>query len=113
MPAAEEPEGKRHLLISRTWAQIALLVFVVGFFVLVYLGYRTYQDDPPVPERVVDPGGQVVFTGDDVRAGQKVFLSHGLMEYGSIFGHGAYLGPDFTADYLHRRLSAPLLPIGA
>ena len=34
--------------------------------------------------------------------GQKVFLHHGLMEYGSIFGHGAYLGPDFTADYLHR-----------
>jgi nitric oxide reductase subunit B len=24
------------------------------------------------------------------------------MEYGSIFGHGAYLGPDFAADYLHR-----------
>jgi hypothetical protein len=24
------------------------------------------------------------------------------MEYGSIYGHGAYLGPDFTADYLHR-----------
>jgi len=24
------------------------------------------------------------------------------MEYGSIFGHGAYLGPDFTADYLRR-----------
>ena len=34
--------------------------------------------------------------------GQKVFLESGLMEYGSIFGHGAYLGPDFTADYLHR-----------
>ena len=26
----------------------------------------------------------------------------GLMEYGSAFGHGAYLGPDFTADYLRR-----------
>ena len=24
------------------------------------------------------------------------------MQFGSIFGHGAYLGPDFTADYLHR-----------
>ena len=24
------------------------------------------------------------------------------MEYGSVFGHGAYLGPDFTADYLRR-----------
>jgi nitric oxide reductase subunit B len=30
------------------------------------------------------------------------FLRNGLMEYGSIFGHGAYLGPDFTADYLRR-----------
>ncbi len=46
--------------------------------------------------------GRTVYTGDDIRAGQKVFLHHGLMEYGSIFGHGAYLGPDFTADYLHR-----------
>jgi nitric oxide reductase subunit B len=24
------------------------------------------------------------------------------MEYGSVFGHGAYLGPDYTADYLRR-----------
>jgi len=40
-------------------------------------------------------------TGEDVLAGQEVFLKNGLMEYGSIFGHGADLGPDFTADYLH------------
>ena len=46
--------------------------------------------------------GQLLFTGEDVSAGQEVFLKNGLMEYGSIFGHGAYLGPDFTADYLHR-----------
>jgi nitric oxide reductase subunit B len=102
MPAAEQPDGKRDLIVSRLWVQVALLVFVVGFFVLVYLGYRTYQDDPPIAERAVDPNGQVVFTGADVDEGQKVFLRHGLMEYGSIFGHGAYLGPDFTADYLHR-----------
>jgi nitric oxide reductase subunit B len=25
-----------------------------------------------------------------------------LMEYGSVYGHGAYLGPDFTAEYLHK-----------
>ena len=31
-----------------------------------------------------------------------MFLRNGLMQFGSIFGHGAYLGPDFTADYLHR-----------
>ena len=102
-PPAQQPKGgKRDLLVSRTWLQVAGIVFVAGFFVLVLLAYRTYQSDPPIPDRVVGPSGQEVFTGDDIRAGQKVFLHHGLMEYGSIFGHGAYLGPDFTADYLHR-----------
>src|SRR5262249_46711173 len=27
--------------------------------------------------------------------------SHGLMENGTIWGHGAYLGPDFSGEYLH------------
>ena len=44
----------------------------------------------------------VLFTRADILVGQGVFLRNGLMEYGSIFGHGAYLGPDYTADYLHR-----------
>ena len=102
-PAAQQPEsGKRALLVSRTWLQVAALVFVLGFFVLVLLAYRTYESDPPIPDRATDPAGNVVYTGSDVREGQKVFLNKGLMEYGSIFGHGAYLGPDFTADYLHR-----------
>jgi nitric oxide reductase subunit B len=112
-PAAQQREaGKRALLVSRTWVQVAGLVFVAGFFVLVFLAYRTYQSDPPVPDRVTRPGGQTVFTGDDIRAGQKVFLHHGLMEYGSIFGHGAYLGPDFTADYLHRSSRSVLDRLG-
>jgi nitric oxide reductase subunit B len=66
------------------------------------MGFLTYQSRPPTPQRVVSASGQTVFTGADIRAGQDVFLRNGLMEYGSIFGHGAYLGPDFTADYLHR-----------
>ena len=44
----------------------------------------------------------MLWTADDVSAGQQVFLRNGLMEYGSVFGHGAYLGPDYTADYLRR-----------
>ncbi len=24
------------------------------------------------------------------------------MEHGTLWGHGAYLGPDYTAEYLHR-----------
>ena len=93
---------RRPLLVSRTWVQACALVVLFGFAVLGFLAYRAYATDPPIAARVVSQDGQVLFTGEDVTAGQKVFLRNGLMEYGSVFGHGAYLGPDFTADYLHR-----------
>jgi nitric oxide reductase subunit B len=82
-----QPSGKRELIVSKTWLQVAALVVVVGFFVLGLLAYRTYQSDPPIPARAVDPSGATVYTQDDVSEGQKVFLRHGLMEYGSIFEH--------------------------
>jgi len=94
--------GKRALLVSNGWLQAVVVVVLFGFFVLGFLAYRTYTGEPPIPARVVDPAGHLIFTHDDVIAGQETFLRNGLMEYGSIFGHGAYLGPDFTADYLHR-----------
>jgi nitric oxide reductase subunit B len=97
-----EQSAKRKLLISKGWIQAIVIVVLCGFLILGMLAYRTYTDEPPIPSRVVDPGGQVLFTRADVIAGQELFLRNGLMEYGSIFGHGAYLGPDFTADYLHR-----------
>lgn len=97
-----EKTQSRRLLISKGWIQAVALVVVFGFFVLGLLAYLTYRDEPPIPARVMDPKGRVLFTRDDVVNGQGVFLRNGLMEYGSIFGHGAYLGPDFTADYLHR-----------
>ena len=52
---------------------------------------------------MVSETGQIVFTSEDILLGQRAFLTYGLMEYGSVYGHGAYLGPDFTADYLHRQ----------
>ncbi|MET0763149.1 MAG: cbb3-type cytochrome c oxidase subunit I [Thermoleophilaceae bacterium] len=94
--------ARREFLISKGWIQAAVLVVLVGFFVLGLLAYRTYQAQPPVPGRVVGPNGGVLFTGEDISRGQQVFLHNGLMEYGSVFGHGAYLGPDYTADYLRR-----------
>ncbi len=93
---------KRELLISRTWMQAVALVLLFGFFVLGFLAYRTYTSAPPLPAKVVDPQGLVLFTRADILAGQQVFLRNGLMEYGSVFGHGGYLGPDYTADYLRR-----------
>src|SRR5215210_3794952 len=94
--------GRRELLVSKAWVQAVALTFVFGFFLLGLIGYKTYSGQPPIPERVVDPTGHVVFTGENVRDGQKVFLKNGLMQYGSIFGHGGYLGPDYTSDYLRR-----------
>jgi nitric oxide reductase subunit B len=90
------------LLISKTWVQGMVLVILSGFFVMGLLAYRSYQAKPPVPQRTVDELGRVLYTARDVSEGQQVFLHNGLMEYGSVFGHGAYLGPDFTADYLRR-----------
>jgi nitric oxide reductase subunit B len=94
--------GRRELLVSKGWVQAVALVVLFGFFVLGLLAYRAYSGQPPIPDRVVDPSGRVIFTGEDVTAGQGVFLRNGLMQYGSVFGHGAYLGPDYTADYLRR-----------
>jgi nitric oxide reductase subunit B len=99
---AEYRPARRPFLISKGWIQAVVLVVLTGFFILGLLAYRNYMQKPPVPKRAVDPAGQVVWTKADVSHGQQVFLHNGLMEYGSAFGHGAYLGPDFTADFLRR-----------
>ena len=93
---------KRPLMISRGWIQAAAIVLIIGFFIMGVLAYYTYNDEPPIPNVVKDPNGTVLFTHADIMGGQQVFLRNGLMQYGSIFGHGAYLGPDFTTEYLHR-----------
>ncbi|MEO6204212.1 MAG: cbb3-type cytochrome c oxidase subunit I [Mycobacteriales bacterium] len=98
----ESRPARRGLLVNRWWVQASALVAAIGFFGLVLMGFMTYQSSPPIADKVLSESGQLVYTAADVRAGQDVFLKNGLMEYGSIFGHGGYLGPDFTADYLHR-----------
>jgi nitric oxide reductase subunit B len=96
--------GQRQpMVVSPRWLQGALLTYVVGFGILGYLALRVYQDHAPIPARIVTETGQTVLTADDIHRGQEAFLTYGLMEYGSVYGHGAYLGPDFTADYLHRQ----------
>jgi nitric oxide reductase subunit B len=97
------PRSKRSpLVVPQAWIQVALLTFVVGFAILGYLAYRVYADHPPVPREAVATDGKPLFSRHDVFRGQMVFEKYGLMEYGTIFGHGAYLGPDFTADYIER-----------
>ncbi len=88
--------------ISKAWRHGAVLVLIVGLSVLMFMGHNVYKGAPPIPDKVLDASGAVLYTGEDILAGQAVFQKYGLMDYGSVFGHGAYRGPDFTSDYLHR-----------
>lgn len=79
-----------------------LLVMVGSFSVLGYFGSEIYRQAPPIPNQVRTPDGRVLFTGQDIRDGQNVWQSIGGQEVGSVWGHGAYVAPDWTADWLHR-----------
>ena len=96
-----EAQATTPAVLSPWWKRAAIAAMVGGFAVLILITVKAYENAPPIPGKVVDPAGNVVFTKDDVTAGQQVFLKHGLMNNGTIWGHGGYLGPDFSAQYLH------------
>ena len=97
-------ESRSEIAISKGWVQGVALVLIFGFLVMGILAYRTYTDSMPLPQEVVGSSGEPVFTEPQITEGQQIFLRRGLQQYGSIVGHGAYLGPDYTAEYL--RLSS-------
>src|SRR5690606_17054602 len=86
------------------WLLIAVLA--VTFTLLGYLGREVYRQAPPIPERVVTTDGVLVSTQEKILDGQTAWQSVGGMQLGSIYGHGAYQAPDWTADWLHRELLA-------
>ena len=96
------------MVISKLWAQASVLTFLLGFTGLGILAALIYARQPPRPARVLAANGESLFTGEDIVAGQQLFQRRELMQFGTIYGHGAYLGPDFTAQYLHRAASSML-----
>ncbi len=86
---------------KKLWIAFALVVGI-SFAVLLYYGNQIYQQAPPVPERVTNEKGELLFTGEEIKDGQNIWQSVGGQEVGSVWGHGAYVAPDWTADYLHR-----------
>ncbi|MGJ7025979.1 nitric-oxide reductase large subunit [Petrimonas sulfuriphila] len=86
---------------KKLWIALSLVVGI-SFAVLLFYGNQIYQKAPPVPEQVVDESGNVLFTGSNIKDGQNVWQSMGGQEVGTVWGHGAYVAPDWTADYLHR-----------
>ena len=87
--------------LSPWWKNTLILTMIIGFTVLIWVSTKAYKDAPPIPRQVINTKGEIIFTKDGVQKGQQVFLKYGLMENGTIWGHGAYLGPDFSAEYLH------------
>ncbi len=85
---------------SKTKA-VLLFMLALAFGVLLFGGYMMNKEKPPIPRAAVVVGASI-FTGKDVIDGQNYFFSRGGQHMGSIWGHGAYLAPDWSADYLHR-----------
>lgn len=87
--------------MHRLWIAF-VLVLMVSFTILGWIGTRIHADKPPIAERVVTTDGTVLIDNGQIESGQNVWQSLGGMEVGSIWGHGSYVAPDWSADWLHR-----------
>jgi nitric oxide reductase subunit B len=81
---------------------IFLFILTVTFGVLIFGGYLINKSKPPVPAAVISPSGDTIITGKDIINGQNYYFSRGGQHIGTIWGHGSYLAPDWSADFLHR-----------
>ncbi len=79
-----------------------VLICIVTFTVLISAGAAIYKNAPPIPATVVSPRQEVILTQENIQLGQETYLARGGQHIGSIWGHGSYLAPDWTADVLHR-----------
>ena len=79
-----------------------IAVMVISFSVLGYYGAEIYHKAPPIPEKIITENGTLVFTDQDIKDGQNVWQSMGGHEVGTVWGHGSYVAPDWSADWLHR-----------
>jgi nitric oxide reductase subunit B len=86
---------------TKLWIGLSVVV-VFSFAVLGYFGREIYIQAPPLPSEVVTQNGGIVFTEQQIREGQNVWQSIGGQEVGTVWGHGAYVAPDWSADWLHR-----------
>jgi nitric oxide reductase subunit B len=64
-------------------------------------GWVTYEAAPPYPDRFIAPDGQQLSDREALFRGQNVWQRYGLMNLGSVWGHGTYRGNDYSATTLN------------
>jgi nitric oxide reductase subunit B len=77
---------------------ILIAIFVFSFAILGWGGTEIFRQAPPIPREVVTTDGQVLIAAGEISDGQNVWQAMGGMESGSIWGHGSYVAPDWSAD---------------
>lgn len=83
------------------WRGFAIIT-LISFSVLIFFGHEIYREKPPIPEKVITESGALLFTSQQIKDGQNVWQSIGGQEVGTVWGHGAYLAPDWSADWIHK-----------
>ncbi|HEX8613567.1 MAG TPA: nitric-oxide reductase large subunit [Telluria sp.] len=89
----------------KLWTWLAVIC-VLSFAVLGWVGTEIYLSAPPIPQQVTSRQGEVLFSEGQVQRGQQAWLSAGGQQLGSVWGHGSYIAPDWSADWLHREALA-------
>ncbi|MBI2380611.1 MAG: nitric-oxide reductase large subunit [Gammaproteobacteria bacterium] len=87
----------------RLWRTLAV-IFLLSFAVLGWTGREIYLSAPPIPAQIVSSDGALLYTGEQIQHGQESWLSAGGQQLGSVWGHGSYIAPDWSADWLHREI---------
>jgi nitric oxide reductase subunit B len=104
MPPGDHDPSQMGTVMDTTkklWVGLITLL-VVGFSVLLWMGGEIHRQQPPMPEKVQTESGKLLFTRADIETGRTVWQSIGGQQLGSIWGHGALVAPDWSADWLHR-----------
>lgn len=79
------------------------IIAIVMVTMLIIFTAKLQKEVPPIPKVVVSDSGEVLYTYNDVVEGKGYFQEFDLTDWGTLLGMGAYIGPDFSTDFMHKR----------
>src|SRR5262249_30018553 len=97
---SRERREKQMRPTRRLWQWLAA-VFELSFAALGWIGREIYLAAPPIPDCNTTTG-VTLYRASQVQDGQRAWLAAGGQQLGTVWGHGSYVAPDWSADWLHR-----------